>query len=150
MSNLKNINQGDRVIFNYLNNQHISRVLNINKKNDLYKIETSGHEIYYDVPKKAITLVENPDESISDDFVEKNTISNTEQVYKYLDDITPNIFLNVDENDSEEDNEKINKMQWRELYDDSFNETNNKKGGYNNIKLELSQCIDNVLIFFSE
>ena len=103
MSNLKNINQGDIVIFNYLNNQHISRVLNINKKNDLYKIETSGHEIYYDVPKKAITLVENPDESISDEFVEKNTISNTEQVYKYLDDITPNIFLNVDENDSEED-----------------------------------------------
>ncbi len=41
-----------------------------------------------------------------------------------------------DENDSEEDNEKINKMQWRELYDDSFNETNNKKGGYNNIKKE--------------
>ena len=103
MSNLKNINQGDIVIFNYLNNQHISRVLNINKKTDLYKIETSGHEIYYDVPKKAITLVENPDESISDEFVEKNTISNTEQVYKYLDDITPNIFLNVDENDSEED-----------------------------------------------
>ena len=83
MSNLKNINQGDIVIFNYLNNQHISRVLNINKKNDLYKIETSGHEIYYDVPKKAITLVENPDESISDEFVEKNTISNTEHVYKY-------------------------------------------------------------------
>ena len=103
MSNLSHINQGDIVIFNYLNNQHISRVLNINIENGLYRIETSGHEIYYDVPKKAITLVENPDESISDDFIEKKTLTTTASIYKYLEDTTPNIFLRVDDNDSEED-----------------------------------------------
>ena len=102
MSNL-NINQGDIVIFNYMKNQHISRVLNINIETGLYRIETSGHEIYYDVPKKAITLVENPDESISDEFIEKKTISTSALVYKYLEDTTPNIFISVDENDSEED-----------------------------------------------
>ena len=100
MSNL-NINQGDIVIFNYMKNQHISRVLNINIETGLYRIETSGHEIYYGVPKKAITLVENPDESISDEFIEKKTISTSALVYKYLEDTTPNIFISVD--DSEED-----------------------------------------------
>ena len=103
MSKLNNINQGDIVIFNYLNNQHISRVVNINIENGLYRIETSGHEIYYDVPKKAITLVENPDESISDEFIENKTLSSSVSMYKYLDDNTPKIFLHVEENDSEED-----------------------------------------------
>jgi len=101
MSN--NIKQGDIVIFNYLKNQHISRVLNINIETGLYRIETSGHEIYYDVPRKAITLVENPDESISDEFIEKKNISTSALVYKYLEDTPPNIFVNLEENDSEED-----------------------------------------------
>ena len=99
---MSNIKQGDIVIFNYMSTPHISRVLKI--ENNLYRIETSGHEIYYDVPKKAITLVENPDESISDEFIEKKEMSDETMItYKYLEDTTPNIFVHLEENDSEED-----------------------------------------------
>ena len=102
-NNLNNIKLGDIVIFNYLSIPHISRVLKI--ENGLYKIETAGQEIYYDVPQKAITLVENPDESISDEFIERKDNSDDSMIttYKYLEDTSPNIFVHLEENDSEED-----------------------------------------------
>ena len=70
----------------------------------------------------------------SEPYIYKGKITNGEDIV--LEEEEEEEEEEEDENDSEEDNEKINKMQWGELYDDSFNETNNKKGGYNNIKKE--------------
>ena len=71
--NKKKINPDDIVIFNYLNNSTISRVVSM--ENNLYKIETITQEIYYHVPEKVLILVENPNESISDNF-KNDTINN--------------------------------------------------------------------------
>ena len=100
MSNIskKNIKQDDIVIFNYFNNYNIARVLSV--ENNFYRIETINKEVYYDVPKKAITLFENPNENINDFFKhDTNTYSIITQ--QYLED-DKNIYIK-DENLSEED-----------------------------------------------
>jgi hypothetical protein len=100
--NKKNINSDDIVIFNYLNNSTISRVLSI--ENNLYKIETITQEIYYDVPEKALVLVENPNETISENFKNDVVTNSSMMMFKYLEDNNKNIYGN-DNNDSEEDME---------------------------------------------
>jgi hypothetical protein len=99
--NKKKINPDDIVIFNYLKNSTISRILSVD--NNLYKIETINQEIYYDVPEKAFVLVENPNENICDNFKNESITNNSMMMFQYLEDNNKNIYGN--DNDSEEDME---------------------------------------------
>jgi len=100
----KIIKEYDIVIFNYLNNYLISRVLSV--EDGFYRIETINQEVYYDVPKKAITLFENPNENIIEIF--KNDTNKSSMIQQqYLEDdkyIYTHTNTNTkDENLSEED-----------------------------------------------
>jgi hypothetical protein len=73
-------------------------------------------------------------------YIYKGKITNGEDIVLEEEDEDEEDDEDDDEDEVDDLDEKISKMQWKELYDDSFNESDKKRGGYikkgNNYKRE--------------